>query len=178
MIHVEPIRIQLSTGWHRVPCVDDEPMGCAEVARPGSRVSGPPSDFRQAGAGYQMFGAGGTFHSDDGVTSSIWQPTQRACAEEFFYGMAFMPPEAQLGAYQRGASEADGGGTGPGVGDMPIVHYDLNEPHDPAALRSFCKRANGFEWCDRIRPRGATEARRGCTVESEPRDGLIKLREP
>jgi hypothetical protein len=156
-----------------VPCVDDEPMGCAEVERPGSRVAGPPSDFRQAGAGFQMFGAGGTYHSDNGVISTVWGPIQRQCADEFFYGMAWMPPETQLAAYQRGSA-----GNGPGIGDMPLVHHDLEEGIDPAALRTFCKRATGFEWCNRIRPRGQSQTRRGCTIESEPRDGLVKVREP
>lgn len=152
-----------------VPVVGDEPTGFAEVARGDSR-SATPEDGRYFAATAALMGAGSTFHSDDGIASRLLGPVQLEAAREWFAAARWVPVDAQFSAYQRGAA-----GGGAGVGDMPIEHHDLDEGVTPAALRSFCKNALGFEWCTRIRPVGATVPRRGCTIVEEPRPGLVKL---
>ena len=165
----------------RVPVVSDEPTGYAEVARPDSR-SGPGyphgdwlDDARVYAAGCQMFGAGSTFHSDSGVISVLLGPAQKQAATEWFKAAMWMPVEAQFAGYQRGCA-----GGGPCIGDMPINHHDLEEPFDVRSLRTYAKRANGFEWCVAIR-RATTwhvELLRGCQLVEETFPGLAKVREP
>lgn len=135
--------------YHK-PVVSDEPMGAAETDS-GSR-SAQPDDFAYFAAESALAGAGGTFHSDSGVRSETLGSVQRLSARAFFDAMKWVPVEAQRGAYQRG--EANGG---PGINNMPLEHTDA------LALRTFCKLANGDEYCVVIRPDSSWVA--------TPRDG-------
>ncbi len=168
-----------------VPVVSDEPTGFAEQARPESR-SGPGyhpadsnwthlDDARVYAAGCQMFGAGSTFHSDDGVSSRLLGPEQKKAAVAWLQGAMWMPVEAQFAEYQRG-----GFGGGPGFGNMPINHHDLDESVEPRALRTYAKRAEGVENCVAIRRSAGwfPEMLRGCTLINEWFPGLAKVREP
>lgn len=171
----------------RVPVVSDEPTGVAEAARPDARTGPdyfPPDhhegwtwldDLRQYAAGCQMFGAGSTFHYDDGVTSRLMGPNQKIAAIEWFKAVIWMPVEAQFSQYQRG-----GEGGGAGVGDMPINHHDLHEPYPVRSLRTYAKRGQGLEFCVAIRKgkEWFTEPLRGCTVVEQTFPGLTKVREP
>lgn len=150
-------------GLH-VPMVGDEPMGAAETDQPGRR-SNVPSDFREYANGCALMGAGATFHSDDGIDSVVWGPKQRECALAFFAGLSYVPVECQLAPYQRG-----GAGGGSGVGNMPIVHYDLNENTDPGALRSYAKLdKDGNEYALAIR---------ATVPDLVPRDGWRLVEQP
>jgi hypothetical protein len=147
----------------------DEPMGFDEVMQPGRR-STSSDKAREAGAAATLFGMGSCFHSTAGVAARPYGPVTRSCAAQWVFGAKFAPPEAQLAPYQRG-----GHGGGAGVGNMPIEHHDLDENMQPGALRSFCKLVNGREYCIRITPQGATVARDGWRIESEPYLGLVTL---
>jgi hypothetical protein len=87
-----------------VPCVADEPMGADEVAS-GSRDTNP-RNFADYAATAQLEGAGSTFHSQSGVFTRPLQPIQRQCAEAFFAAADWVPPEAQLQQFMRGAMPA------------------------------------------------------------------------
>ena len=145
----------------RIPIVQDEPMGAGETA--GSR-SNVPADFRYFGALAAMWG-GATFHSDAGILAEVMGPIQREAARELFTAMAFVPAEAPNWPYQRGDQNSAAG-----VGNMPIAHDDNQE------LRSFCKGANGFEYCVQIRTtRASATARDGWIIAAEPSHGLVRL---
>jgi hypothetical protein len=155
----------------KVPVVANEPIGFAEVARPGSRAT-DANDAAWFAAGMQMFAAGSTFHSDDGVASRLFQPVQKAAAKAWTWAARWVPPEAQLAPYQRG-----GAGGGAGVGDMPLEHRDLGEGVEPMALRTFAKRVGAYEHAIAIRPSSGWSAvpRDGWRVTEQPRLGFVKL---
>jgi hypothetical protein len=69
----------------RVATVVNEPIGFADVASPGRRVSDPNIAY-YLGLGCQ-WGAGGTAHSDCGVQSVLLSPIQEACVREFIRGI-------------------------------------------------------------------------------------------
>jgi len=148
------------------PVVQDEPTGAAEVPRGDSRSS-TPEDFAWYAACAAQMGAGATFHSDDGIASRLLGPVQMQCAEAFFAGLMFIPAEAQFAPYSRG----DAGGW-PGVGDMPVEHFDLDENRTPAALRTFAKVVEPFNYYNRIRKVGDTEARGVWHLDEEPLPGI------
>ena len=54
------------------PAVGDEPMGADEVDIPGKRSTVANDFFDYAAVGMLLGLTGGTFHSSDGITSSIW----------------------------------------------------------------------------------------------------------
>lgn len=160
-----------------VPVVGDEPTGFAEIARGDSR-SASPEDARWYGALAGLMSAGATFHSDAGIASTLMGPVQEAAAKEFFAALRWVPIGAQFSGYQRGSQWG-----GPGIGDMPLQHFDSQDTpgHDgDGALRTFCKIADGFEWCDAVRPGPTWTARplRGCAVKAEPARGLVQLQCP
>lgn len=109
-----------TTGVKR-PVVSDEPMGAGDVDIPNKR-STVVNDFYWAGAGCALFGAGGTFHSDNGIQSVVFSPTQQACANAWYSGMAAIPTAVQNWQYTRG-----------GLADCPIEH------DDSLALRTYAK---------------------------------------
>lgn len=65
------------------PIVHDEPMGFAEVDIPGRRSTDPilAQCLMLTGRAY---GAGATFHSEDGIFSRLLGPQQQTCARAFF----------------------------------------------------------------------------------------------
>lgn len=65
------------------PIVHDEPMGFAEVDIAGRRSTNPQlaENFMYTGKAY---GAGATFHPEDGIFSRLLGPTQYRCAQAFF----------------------------------------------------------------------------------------------
>lgn len=160
------LRDDIGGGTH-TPVVADEPTGAAEGARGDSR-SATPEDFGAFAACAALMGAGATFHSDDGIASRPFGPVQQACAEAFFAALRYIPAECQFAPYVRG-----GAGDRP-VGDLPVVHYDLEEGAHPAALRTYAKELGGTAWYVRIRPRGTTVARPGWRVVEEPWPGIGK----
>lgn len=83
------------------PAINDEPMGAAEVAIPGSR-SDVPNDFYWFAATAMLLAGGGTFHSTNGLRSEIWQPVQQACAAAFYQGINDIPLDSTTGRYTRG----------------------------------------------------------------------------
>jgi hypothetical protein len=153
----------------RVPVVADEPMGFAEVARPGSRATSA-DDAAWFAAGMAMFASGSTFHSDDGVASRLFRPVQRAAAQAWASSARWVPAEAQLAPYQRGGDCGTGG-----IGQMPIEHCDLETGASSRALRSFAKTIGAVSWALRMRPVGPTLPRDGWRLTEEPRLGFAKL---
>lgn len=154
------LRDDIGGGTH-TPVVADEPTGAAEVARGDSR-SATPADFAYFAATAALMGAGATFHSEDGIASRPLGPVQRACAEAFFAALRYIPVEAQFAPYVRG------GANNQPVGDLPVVHYDLEEGREPGALRTYSKEVGGYAYYVRIRPTGATVARPGWILDEEP----------
>lgn len=152
-------------GFHK-PVVSDEPMGAAEVD--SASRSAQPDDFAYFAAESALAGAGGTFHSDNGVRSERLGPVQLLSARAFFAAQQWVPVIAQFSPYQRG--DAFGG---PGVGNMPLEHTDAT------ALRTFCKFANGDEYCVVIRPTNdwVAEPRDGWRIldQSGPHGALVHL---
>jgi hypothetical protein len=134
-----------------VPCLEDEPMGAAPVAS-GSRDN-VPAHFGQAGFLYAIEGAGGLFHSNAGVATTLLSDIERACAAAFTTAMRLPPTWAQLAPYQRGTR-----GGGPGIGDMPLEHLDADEG-PTGALRTFCKGNDTDEWCVAAKPNAGWIAR-------------------
>jgi hypothetical protein len=65
--------------------VASEPIGFADAAVPGRRVSDPGIAYL-LGVGCR-WGAGGTAHSDNGVQSVLLSPIQRVCVEQFLKGV-------------------------------------------------------------------------------------------
>lgn len=66
--------------------VHDEPMGFAAVAEPNRR-SNDPNLARELAAASVVLGAGGTFHSDAGIQSVLFDDVTRACALAWFSAM-------------------------------------------------------------------------------------------
>lgn len=153
----------------KVPVVADEPIGYAEVARPGSRAT-DPNDAAYFAATMQMFASGSTFHSDDGVASRLFRPVQKSAAEAWAFGAQWVPPAATLAPYQRGGDCGTAG-----IGNMPIEHCDLDTGAPSRALRSFCKTVDGVAYCVRVRPVGEAIPRDSWQIVEEPRPGFVKL---
>ncbi len=153
----------------QAPVVANEPIGYAEVARPGSRAV-DPNDAAYFAATMQMFASGSTFHSDDGVASRLFRPVQLAAAKAWAFGARWVPPEAQLAPYQRGGECGSSG-----IGNMPLEHCDLGTGAPQQALRTFCKTINGVAYCVRIRPVGPAIPRGGWGIRDQPRLGFVTL---
>jgi hypothetical protein len=153
----------------RVPVVADEPMGFAEIFRPGSRATSA-DDAAWFAAGMAMFASGSTFHSDDGVASRLFSPVQKEAAKAWAWAARWVPPEAQLAPYQRGGDCGTAG-----IGAMPVEHCDLETNGTSRALRTFAKTVNGVAYVIRIRPVGPTIPRDGWKILEEPRLGFAKL---
>lgn len=65
------------------PIVHDEPIGFAEVDIPGRRSTDPVLAQCLMLTG-RAYGAGATFHSEDGIFSRLLGPQQQTCARAFF----------------------------------------------------------------------------------------------
>lgn len=87
-----------------VPVVSDEPMGAAETDRyPGGPRSTNPDDHFWHHAICRLFGAGSTFHYQDGLQGLAPAPgsTQQACAEAVARVWSLIAPEVQTWNYTR-----------------------------------------------------------------------------
>lgn len=148
-----------------VPCVENEPMGAAEVDEPGRRAT-RALDFAQWGAVCGLLSNGCLFHSSDGIASQPLGPVQAAAARAFFAGMAFIPTNAASWPYQRGDAASDAG-----IGNMPMKHSDA------LALRTFCKSNDAESWCVAVRPTGDWNAvaRENWRITDQPIRGLVRL---
>lgn len=73
------------------PCVIKEWLGAAEVSEPGRRTAKPANHYR---TGFDMaaWGAGGCFHSDNGILGQPFERVTRACALAHFMGMSKADP--------------------------------------------------------------------------------------
>lgn len=80
-------------GWPGTqgPTIHDEPIGFAEVSKPGSRASNPQV-AHQLGFNASICGAGGTYHADDGVETVPFQPVQKAGALAFMMALSKADP--------------------------------------------------------------------------------------
>lgn len=116
------------------PAICDEPMGADEVNIPGSR-SNVPNDFFDYAAVAMLLAGGATFHSQDGVTSSLFRPTTLACANAFYAAINVIPENVLLGTYTRGP-----------LSDCPIQHSDA------LALRTFARYTDHNACCVVVRP--------------------------
>ena len=87
---------------YHVACVNNEPIGAADVDQPGRR-SANLSDWRDAGAVSGLMTPGATSHSENGLQSVLYSPTQEACARAFFKGMDVFPLDTQTWQYARAA---------------------------------------------------------------------------
>ncbi len=81
----------LPDGWNspaypKSIAVHDEPMGFASNPQPNRR-SNDPNLARELAAASVVLGAGGTFHSDDGIQSRIFGPVTKACALAWYSAM-------------------------------------------------------------------------------------------
>lgn len=76
---------ELKATWPGVWLID-EPIGAAEHDEPGRRAT-QADWFGRMGADCRIWGSGGVFHSQSGLQSEPWGPTQRRCAEAFFVGV-------------------------------------------------------------------------------------------
>jgi hypothetical protein len=94
----------------RIPGTAGEPIGAGEAAIPGRRDN-DPACFRQMGAGSLLLHSGAYFHSDNGIQSEPFSPTQRACAEAFIAGCAAMDMTYRAGQYTRS-----------GLSDLPVAY--------------------------------------------------------
>lgn len=127
-------RLDEWSGHLHVAAVSDEPMGAAETDQPGRRSSNY-NDFFDFCAGNAMHGAGMTFHSENGLLSQLWQPTQKSLATMCFDTMKLIPADAPIWHYTRG-----------GLGDNAIAHDDA------LALRTFCQLGGNQAVCEAVRP--------------------------
>jgi hypothetical protein len=159
-------------GGAHVPVVADEPMGADEIDQPGKR-SNVAEDFYWFGATSALLGAGGTFHSTAGITTT--SPGEKTAAAEraFFAGMSSVPIDAQLRQYSRG-------GRNNGERRNPLWHDDWPENNNRAgALRTFCMVAGGEASCVAIRPGPAwtATAQDGWQIQSAtgPRGSVVRL---
>jgi len=82
------------------PIVADEPMGAGEVDIPGRRSTNK-LDFYTYAALSQLYGAGSTFHHEDGLNANLPGPIQAECASFFAKGAQAIWTDAQLGQYTR-----------------------------------------------------------------------------
>jgi hypothetical protein len=159
-------------GGAHVPVVADEPMGADEVDQSGKRAT-RADDFFWFGATSQLLGAGGTFHSTAGITTTEPGPVQAAAEKAFFAGMSSVPLDAQLRQYSRG-------GQNNSERRNPLWHDDWPENNNPAgALRTFCMLAGGGADCVVIRPGPAwtATAQDGWQIQSSagPRGTVLRL---
>jgi hypothetical protein len=148
--------------WAHVPVVQDEPTGFAEQPD-GDRRSASVDDAAYFAAAVGLMGAGATFHSNDGITSTAWGPVQAAAARAFYASLAWVPAEAQLAPYMRG-------GTAPGcqwVGESVVEHDDSRE------LRSFGKILGNDAYVVQIR---STRRRRAAPGTSSTRRAMASYR--
>lgn len=122
------------------PVINDEPIGAAEAAIPGSR-SDQPNDFYWFAAVGMLLAGGGTFHSQDGLTSVPWGPVQRACAQAFYAGINVIPLDITTGQYTRGP-----------LPECPIQHDDAK------AIRTYAKIAGNQAVCVAVRTTAAWTA--------------------
>lgn len=146
----------------RVACVENEPMGAAEVEQPGRRATNA-DDFAQFAAHCALNGNGCLFHSEDGIQSRRLGPVQAAAARAFFAALRWVPVNAPTWPYRRG------GLSGPQA--SCIAHEDTK------ALRTFSK-DNGAEcWTVAIRPSADWQpiGVDGWRVADSPRRGLVRL---
>lgn len=65
---------------HRIPAINNEPIGCAEPGTPGQRWHDPVMFFA-LGALDRAFGLGGVHHSEAGLRGELPGPVQQRCAE-------------------------------------------------------------------------------------------------
>ncbi len=105
---------EMSDKYH-IPCVNNEPIGAADRDEPGRRSSNLP-DWFDAGAVAGLMSCGATFHSQNGLQSELYSPTQESCARAFFKGMDTFPTDSQTWKYTRG-----------GLSDCPVSHVDTVE---------------------------------------------------
>ena len=124
----------------RVPFIEDEPTGAAEVAEGNSR-SNVPADFFDYAACAGLFCAGATFHSSDGISAVMPGPIQRECAKQFSAGLDAIPVQAPDWEYTRGGSSR-----------CPIAHVDLEDDPARGALRTYAKFTGTFAVVLAIRP--------------------------
>ncbi len=143
------------------PVVDDEPTGADEVPSGDSRSS-TASDFAYFGACAQQMSAGASFHSTDGVASRLFRPVTLTCAEHFFAAIRYIPIDCQFAPYIRG------GAANHNVGNLAVVHHDLEEGTDPAALRTYGKDIGSVQYYNRLRARGVTVMNPGWSQDEEP----------
>ncbi len=85
----KPNQAPLWAGTHQ-PTIHDEPIGFDEITA-GNRTSDTRLAKRLA-ADATMYGAGGTFHSTDGVFSNIFRPVTRVAAQAWCMGIAKEDP--------------------------------------------------------------------------------------
>lgn len=127
-------------GWPGIQraMVADEPMGAGDSDIPGSRSTNA-QDFFEFAATAQMMGAGATFHSTNGVASTVFSATQQACANAFFQAMGLVNPDAQTWTYANGNDP-----------NSALVHSDLPSP--TGSLRTYTKYQGGSAIVIVIRP--------------------------
>jgi hypothetical protein len=78
-----------------LPSTNQEPIGAAEVAEPGSRLT-DPAIFLTMGALGRLFDCLSVFHSDDGLQSNRLGPRQLQCAQAFVRGFRTWPGAEEL----------------------------------------------------------------------------------
>ena len=117
-----------------MPVVWDEPIGADETNQPGRR-SNVENDFYDMCAGAAMHGAGLTYHSTDGLLSSLWRPIQGQIGRVCYAVMQQIPADAPIWRYSRG-----------GLADSPLAH------DDNIALRTFCQIGGNRAVCEVVRP--------------------------
>lgn len=137
-------------GLHRAT-VNDEMIGAGDSDIAGSRSTNA-QDFYEYGAGCQMFCAGGTFHSDQGIQSVVFSGTQGACATAFFSAIALVDPASQTWNYANG-----------NTAQSALVHTDQPDPN--GALRTYTKYSGGSAVVIVVRP--------GATWTAVPQGGWI-----
>lgn len=148
------------------PTVGDEPIGFAEVEKPGSRATSA-TDAAYYAAAAALMGAGSTFHSDCGVNTVMLEPVQAKALAAWMAAASWVPSDAQLSPYMRGGSI-------PGcnwVGESVCAHDDARE------LRSFGKIIGNEAWVVQIRTdRTAPSPCSGWVIDSAgPSVGLTKF---
>ncbi|HEY9016319.1 MAG TPA: hypothetical protein VIM84_14795, partial [Gemmatimonadales bacterium] len=136
------------------PVINDEPMGAAEVAIPGSR-SDVPDDFYYFAAVAMLLAGGGTFHSSNGNQSQVWEPVQQACANSFYAAIDAIPADITTGRYTREP-----------FSDLPIQSLGLT-------LRTYARYTDHDAVVVAVRPQGGWSAiaQNGWTITSQAGPG-------
>jgi hypothetical protein len=83
---------------HKVPCVNNEPVGAGPIQQNGRRETNP-TFFRALGALNSLFGVQGVFHLDAGLHCTLPSATESACARAFIEGHALLGDEAGTRQY-------------------------------------------------------------------------------